>query len=632
MARIEKGDYNMLEIMENLPATELDAFKWTSVMCSKIASKDTLRPVLCGVYYDNGFACCTDAHSMVVRRYDKIDNAFEGKIVTTNKKLGLLYNKSVDGSIIEGRYPNYRGVVGKTKYKFTLSSEEVNTLKKNITKYLEQSKEENFNKIVEFSYEGKPYVLKIPYLLNLLSIAISAKTECVDFYLPESKGEYTTACYAVFGSVEMLCMPNVAGTLPTDKSFDLEKVIDKLSSVKKEIITTKAHKQNKNPLLSFIEKNKGGEYDYVFAKDDKKFFVSDSFYMIELPNNEKNKEILDFVEGQKNLKNLPSVVSCEAIMNAKEGYKPFDADDFLKKSKNFFEVQEEEIKRHFIDITFRNAMEDDEQLQKKVIESGIDTKNYDDVIKFLSNGVWKYLIPSPKPKFGRVYSNVKKEILQGEVVLLDGKGTSTTFFFNESYNRIKYGIYNIIGIFKQLGYDDILCSLFHLKVIFSTKNGDLKVAFMGCEPTLHPQIQFPYTIKGEVVTQESISNEKELFSMLKKALEKQDIPVSFGDEKETIEQLKREGSNEKDIEFSLTETEEDLDEDSEEFYQDSLPLDFDAELNELEQKIVSLEKENEHLKMLQKKVCELKEEYGSEFLSKIDSKDRKELLQMLKNC
>jgi hypothetical protein len=620
MAQIEKGNYNMLEIMENLPATELDAFKWTSVMCKKIASKDALRPSFCGVYYNNGFAFCTDAYQIVVYRYSKIDNAFEGKIVTTNKKLGLPYNKSVDGSIIDGGYPNCKSVIGNTHYKFSLSLKEIKALRQLVENYYEKSKEENPNKRVGFSYKGVFYNMKIPFVLNLLDILIKRKKENADFYFSDDS---VRPYYAVCGSMEILLMPMVANE--EEYAFDLESVLDKLSTTEMESKPEKATPKE-NPIISFLKKHKdaGG---FLFAKDEKEFFVSDKYYLIELSNNENNKEILDFVET--NFTMPITFEQCQNIMNKVKDLKPFDIDDFLKKCNAFYENKVEEAKRVVLE-QFNRQLKEQDWLLKDVEKSGIDTNNYEDVKKFIETTPKSYSKEYPKPKYGEVWDIETKEFADGQVCLKDEKWETT--FFATDRNRYHTGIETIVKLFKQLGYDEILCGVGDKKVLFSTKNGDLKFILMGAIFNNNkPSSQFPYTIKGDVVTQENISNEKELFAMLTKALEKNSISVSFADETETWQQLKREGSNDEDIEFSITETSEsdDLEEDIAESYQTSMPFDYNEETNELKQKIVSLEAENEKLKMLAQKVCELKETYG---LSTISADDRKELLKMLKNC
>lgn len=58
-----------------------------------------IHPVLTGVYHDNGYVVGTNAHILLARKED-YNKSLEGKI--TNKK----------GEVIDGKYPNWRAVVG----------------------------------------------------------------------------------------------------------------------------------------------------------------------------------------------------------------------------------------------------------------------------------------------------------------------------------------------------------------------------------------------------------------------------------------------------------------------------------------------------------------------------------------
>lgn len=65
----------------------------------KFVSKDELRPVLTGVYHDNGFKVATDAFILVAIKDDYDRGELDGKIV------------GKDGAFIEGNYPNWRSVI-----------------------------------------------------------------------------------------------------------------------------------------------------------------------------------------------------------------------------------------------------------------------------------------------------------------------------------------------------------------------------------------------------------------------------------------------------------------------------------------------------------------------------------------
>ena len=65
----------------------------------KYVSKELARPVMTGVFHDNGFKVASDAHILIAFKDDYDVSELEGKVV------------GKDGAFIEGKYPNWRSVI-----------------------------------------------------------------------------------------------------------------------------------------------------------------------------------------------------------------------------------------------------------------------------------------------------------------------------------------------------------------------------------------------------------------------------------------------------------------------------------------------------------------------------------------
>lgn len=66
----------------------------------KFVDKDGFRPVMTGVYHDNGFKVASDGHILVAFKDDYDVNELEGKVLRK------------DGTILtDGKYPNWRSVI-----------------------------------------------------------------------------------------------------------------------------------------------------------------------------------------------------------------------------------------------------------------------------------------------------------------------------------------------------------------------------------------------------------------------------------------------------------------------------------------------------------------------------------------
>ena len=65
----------------------------------KFVSKDELRPLMRGVYHDNGIKVASDCHILVAIKDEYDRGELDGKIVDK------------DGAFIEGNYPNWRSAI-----------------------------------------------------------------------------------------------------------------------------------------------------------------------------------------------------------------------------------------------------------------------------------------------------------------------------------------------------------------------------------------------------------------------------------------------------------------------------------------------------------------------------------------
>lgn len=65
----------------------------------KYVSKELARPIMTGVFHDNGFKVASDAHILIAFKDDYDVSELEGKVV------------GKDGAFIEGNYPQWRHVI-----------------------------------------------------------------------------------------------------------------------------------------------------------------------------------------------------------------------------------------------------------------------------------------------------------------------------------------------------------------------------------------------------------------------------------------------------------------------------------------------------------------------------------------
>lgn len=94
----EEWDYVVQELQgilvceaNDVKLGKLDLYKFT-------AGKDDIRPVLCGVYHSEGWKVATNGRILIACKQDYAEEK-EGQIIAK------------DGTVIEGRYPNWRSVI-----------------------------------------------------------------------------------------------------------------------------------------------------------------------------------------------------------------------------------------------------------------------------------------------------------------------------------------------------------------------------------------------------------------------------------------------------------------------------------------------------------------------------------------
>lgn len=86
----------------------------------KFVDKDGRRPVMTGVYHDNGFKVASDGHILVAFKDDYDVGELEGKVLRK------------DGTILtDGKYPNWRAVIPD----LTIKDRKSETIKINFTKW-----------------------------------------------------------------------------------------------------------------------------------------------------------------------------------------------------------------------------------------------------------------------------------------------------------------------------------------------------------------------------------------------------------------------------------------------------------------------------------------------------------------
>lgn len=110
---IKKKVLQILRIEQSQAKGKFDYYKY---VC-----KDELRPLMTGVYHDNGFKVASDAHIMIAFKDDYDVSELEGKVL------------GKDGAFIKGKYPNWRAVIPElSNGKYQKKSE---TVKINFTKW-----------------------------------------------------------------------------------------------------------------------------------------------------------------------------------------------------------------------------------------------------------------------------------------------------------------------------------------------------------------------------------------------------------------------------------------------------------------------------------------------------------------
>lgn len=89
--RVKEKVRQILRIEAPQPNGKFDYYKYVS--------KELARPIMTGVFHDNGFKVASDCHIIVAIKDDYDESELEGKVV------------GKDGAFIEGNYPNWRTVI-----------------------------------------------------------------------------------------------------------------------------------------------------------------------------------------------------------------------------------------------------------------------------------------------------------------------------------------------------------------------------------------------------------------------------------------------------------------------------------------------------------------------------------------
>lgn len=89
--KIKDKVLQILRIEAPQPNGKFDYFKYVS--------KELSRPIMTGVFHDNGFKVASDAHILIAFKDDYDVSELEGKVV------------GKDGAFIEGKYPQWRTVI-----------------------------------------------------------------------------------------------------------------------------------------------------------------------------------------------------------------------------------------------------------------------------------------------------------------------------------------------------------------------------------------------------------------------------------------------------------------------------------------------------------------------------------------
>lgn len=138
----------------------------------KYASTDAHRPVMTGVYFDNGFKVASDAYVLVAIE-EEYDKQFEGKII--NKK----------GEVIEGKYPNYKSVIPQTNEKFEIDLDldkakkaiDKSKVNKKMNKFIKEDMHIKINGIFFKTYLFELFIVACKQLKNVKIYDMSEKNQ-----------------------------------------------------------------------------------------------------------------------------------------------------------------------------------------------------------------------------------------------------------------------------------------------------------------------------------------------------------------------------------------------------------------------------------------------------------------------
>lgn len=146
---------------------------------SKLAGKDPIRPIMSGVYHDNGNMVATDAHVLGVIRNAKYPKQKEGKVI------------ALKGRTIKGRYPNWNAVIPAPNDKqqevvnvdadLKKAKAEVDRQKKIKKEYFEKGNKKPYGWLQEHGFNGNQRDAIIPYKYKRFWVHPKLLVTCLQF-------------------------------------------------------------------------------------------------------------------------------------------------------------------------------------------------------------------------------------------------------------------------------------------------------------------------------------------------------------------------------------------------------------------------------------------------------------------
>lgn len=150
---------------------------------SDIVSKEAIRPIMTGVYFDRDWCAASDTHVLVV--YNESDPRFEGKII------------SATGEEIKGKYPNVKRVIPEKNVDEFKG--DLNQLFRALNWWMKQ---ENSHENDQIAFGKQAFMVRtLRRILNLLSLTSEFRT--AKMYI----GEPARPCKIVSENFTSIAMP-----------------------------------------------------------------------------------------------------------------------------------------------------------------------------------------------------------------------------------------------------------------------------------------------------------------------------------------------------------------------------------------------------------------------------------------